>query len=159
MITFVVFTLMCALSTSSAQSFTKPPSPSTPLISTTVSLPKLPSTTSADQLITTPQDETTPRGVTAGASTPDTETSTTTGPPGTDSTTEYSSPAVQGLQTWEIALIATGASLGGILIIGGVGFGIYKACDKRKSARVGSHHEMESQEQQGQKLSTSPSGQ
>ncbi|XP_019645110.1 PREDICTED: platelet glycoprotein Ib alpha chain-like [Branchiostoma belcheri] len=106
--------------------------------------------TTPEESTTIQQEETTPRRVTAGSSTPDAATVTVTAPPGTESTTGYSSPSVQGLQTWEIALIAVGASLGGILIIGGVGYGIYKACGKRKSARVGSQHEMESHEEQRQ---------
>ncbi|XP_035667364.1 uncharacterized protein LOC118410020 [Branchiostoma floridae] len=147
--TCTVFMLICALSTSSAQfGFgTKPPSPSTPLIvlTTTVSTPnsKLP-TTSADQLTTTQQEETTLPGLTTEIGTPEAETATVTAPPGTESTTDYSSPSIQGLQAWEIALIAAGASLAGILVIAAVGYGIYKACRKRKRARVGSQHEMES---------------
>eukprot|EP00058_Branchiostoma_floridae_P006272 XP_002591760.1 hypothetical protein BRAFLDRAFT_83533 [Branchiostoma floridae] len=111
---------------------TKPPSPSTPLIvlTTTVSTPKLP-TTSADQLTTTQEEETTLPGLTTEIGTPEAETATFTALPGTESTPDYSSPSVQGLQTWEIALIAAGASLGGILVIAAVGYGIYKACRKR----------------------------
>ncbi|XP_078571502.1 uncharacterized protein LOC144859070 [Branchiostoma floridae x Branchiostoma japonicum] len=142
---FTVCMLLCTLSTSSAQFGTKPPSPSTPPVTftTTVSPPKLP-TTSADQLTTTQEEETTLPGLTTEIGTPEAETATFTALPGTESTPDYSSPSVQGLQTWEIALIAAGASLGGILVIAAVGYGIYKACRKRKRARVGSQHEMES---------------
>ncbi|KAI8486359.1 hypothetical protein Bbelb_358580 [Branchiostoma belcheri] len=86
--------------------------------------------TTPEESTTILQEETTPRRVTAGSSTPDAATITVTASPGTESTTSYSSSSVQGLQTWEIALIAVGASLGGILVIGGVGYGIYKACGK-----------------------------
>ncbi|XP_078657594.1 uncharacterized protein LOC144903374 [Branchiostoma floridae x Branchiostoma belcheri] len=180
MIAFTVFVLMCALSdaqfftklpsTTPIQT-TLPKLPTTTLDATTPwgsttpredttlqgeTTPQLQEETTQG-VSTTPEEsttilhkETTTRRVTAGSSTPDAATVTVTALPGTESTTGYSSPSVQGLQTWEIALIAVGASLSGILIIGGVGYGIYKACGKRKSARVGSQHEMESHEEQRQ---------